>query len=154
MFEQICYYSCEGAAGVFSLIRYGTNVYHLKSSRFADALPALRACGGVVADGCAKVQCMARSSGADDGLRARRALDDCMALRHVVRHCADVFGVNSCQLLRPFVCELDVCATLANRCFVARWCTSRMRRPMGVSKRYSYESLGENDDSSKKSENP
>ena len=52
------------------------------------------------------------------GGRAHRALEDTLALRAVVHHCADTLGLTPDALLCPFVCSFDVNATLVARIFM------------------------------------
>ena len=68
---------------------------------------------GVVAmlGGCAKLQCLARGRCAE--LQAHRALDDCIALRAVLQHLADLLGISVLDLLRPFAMKFDASASFA-----------------------------------------
>ena len=77
---------------------------------FVDTLPIVQS---VVADlgGCAKLQCLVRGHCAE--LQAHRALDDCIALRAVLQHIADMLGVSMLDVLRPFAMKVDVNASLA-----------------------------------------
>jgi len=77
---------------------------------FVDTLSIVQS---VVADlgGCAKLQCLVRGHCAE--LQAHRALDDCIALRAVLQHIADMFGVSMLDVLRPFAMKVDVNASLA-----------------------------------------
>ena len=64
--------------------------------------------------GCAKLQCLVRGHCAE--LQAHRALDDCIALRAVLQHLADMVGIPLLDVLRPFAMKLDVHASLAQIC--------------------------------------
>ena len=77
---------------------------------FVDTLSIVQS---VVADlgGCAKLQCLVRGHCAE--LQAHRALDDCIALRAVLQHIADMLGVSMLDVLRPFAMKVDVNASLA-----------------------------------------
>ena len=46
-------------------------------------------------------------------LQAHRALDDCIALRAVLLHLADLLGIPVLDVLRPFAMKLDANASLA-----------------------------------------
>ena len=61
--------------------------------------------------GCAKLQCLVRGHCAE--LQAHRALDDCIALRAVLQHLADLLGIPVLDALRPFAMKLDLDASLA-----------------------------------------
>ena len=61
--------------------------------------------------GCAKLQCLVRGHCAE--LQAHRALDDCIALRAVLQHIADMLGVSMLDVLRPFAMKVGVSASLA-----------------------------------------
>ena len=80
---------------------------------FVDTLDVMRALGVEWLGGCLKLQCLARAAGGAEGLRAHRALDDCLALRGVLECVAARFGVGLVELLRPFAVRLDVAASLA-----------------------------------------
>ena len=89
----------------------------LQSFYYCDTLLVLRAVGAHAADGCARLQCMARCCNSG-GERAHRALEDTVALRAVVNHCAYTLGLTPTALLCPFVCSFDVNSTLMARSFV------------------------------------
>ena len=78
--------------------------------RSVDTLVVAKAAGML---GCVKLQCMLRATGCAGELRAHRALDDAIALRGVVKYMADALGVSTPNLLRRFVCELDLPASAA-----------------------------------------
>ena len=99
---------------VSEVLKHGCNVHQLADFKFVDALQLVHACGLGVADGCAKLQCLGRSSGGGC-IRAHRALEDTLVLRSVVRHIAESLDTSEGALLKPFVREFDVCATLADR---------------------------------------
>ena len=81
---------------------------------FVDTLHVLRALDAGSTGGCVKLQCLLTHLKAVDGmLQAHRALDDCLALRGVVRTLATRLGVSSLVLLAPFVVAMDKDATLA-----------------------------------------
>ncbi len=97
---------------VSEVLKHGCNVHQLADFKFVDTLQLVHACG--LADGCAKLQCLGRSSGGGC-VRAHRALEDTLVLRSVVRHIAESLGTSEGALLKLFVREFDVCATLAGR---------------------------------------
>ena len=103
---------------VSECLRHNCNLFELESFYYCDTLPILRAVGGHVADGCARLQCLARCCNSAGGERAHRALEDTVALRAVVHHCADAIGLTPAALLCPFVCSFDVNSTLLARSFV------------------------------------
>ena len=103
---------------VSECLRHDCNLFELGSFYYCDTLPVLRAVGANVADGCARLQCLARSCNCAGGDRAHRALEDTLALRAVVHHCACMLGLAPAALLCPFVCRFDVEATLMARSFV------------------------------------
>ena len=78
--------------------------------RYVDTLAVAKAAGML---DCVKLQCMLRATGCAGELRAHRALDDAIALRGVVKYMADALGVSTPNLLRRFVCELDLPASVA-----------------------------------------
>ena len=78
--------------------------------KYADTLAVAKAAGML---DCAKLQCMLRATGCEGELRAHRALDDAIALRGVVKYMAEALGVSTPNLLRRFVCELDLPASAA-----------------------------------------
>ncbi len=93
--------------------RHDCNIYLLQSFLYVDTLDVVRACGRSTADGCARLQCLVRCCGGS-ATRAHRALEDMVALRDVVGHCAQSFGVTARELVAPFVRRLDVPATLVS----------------------------------------
>ncbi len=100
------------------VLRHGCNAFQLAEYRYADSLHLVRAAADLgVADGCSRLQCIGRSC-CCSCTRAHRALEDTVALRHVVHHFADRLGVGVAVLLRPFVYEFDVVATLVDRTFL------------------------------------
>ena len=62
---------------------------------------------------CVKLQCALQSSGCMEKLRAHRALDDAFALKAVVRHMAEAYGVSTLKLLAQFTYDFDVSASAA-----------------------------------------
>ena len=87
---------------------------------FRDTLPILRAVGCHIADGCARLKCLARCSNFGVGWwkRAHRALEDTVVLLAVVHHCASTLCLTPAVLLCSFVCKSDVNAALAACSFV------------------------------------
>ena len=63
--------------------------------------------------GCRKLQCLVRTLGRFEDLRAHRAFDDCVALRHVGVALAERLGLDLPALLRRFAVELDFATSLA-----------------------------------------
>ena len=76
---------------------------------YVDTLDVLRAADS--AGECKKLQCAFRSCSGCPGLRAHRALDDCLALGSVVRHISASLGVTPWMLLRHFTTRLDEVST-------------------------------------------
>jgi len=74
---------------------------------FADTLHVFQA----LQHGCRKLQCLVHVWGSHADLRAHRALDDVVALRHVTTALAEQFGLSLPALLRRFACELDFVST-------------------------------------------
>ncbi len=52
-------------------------------------------------------QCLANTTADTRELRAHRALDDCIALRHVVNSAASRLGCSIADLLCPFAARCD-----------------------------------------------
>ena len=104
---------------VSAILKHDCNLFELAEFYFCDTLPAMRVCGAHIADGCARLQCLAaRCCCSAGGVRAHRALDDTVVLRSVVHHCATATGVTPQALLKPFARSFDVNATLVARSFV------------------------------------
>ena len=80
---------------------------------FVDTLDVLRALGAEGFGGCYKLQCMSRTACSANGLRAHRALDDCVALRGVMECLAARLGIGLLEMLRPFAVRLDAVGSLA-----------------------------------------
>ena len=97
---------------LFECQRHSVSWAPLERWLFVDTLDVLRAFGAV--GECLKLQCLAKIAGGADGLRAHRALDDCVALRGVMECVAARLG-SSCllQVLRPFAARLDAVASIA-----------------------------------------
>ncbi len=83
-----------------------------------DTLHVVRACEVRVADGCARIQCLARCCACAGGGCAHRALEDTV-VRSVVRYCADAVGVTVAELPTPFACKFDVYSIILARSLVA-----------------------------------
>ena len=62
---------------------------------------------------CKKLQCLVKLLGETADLRAHRALDDTVALRHVSNVLAERVGCTPPDLLRQFALELDFDRSLA-----------------------------------------
>ena len=76
---------------------------------------AFRAVGNDIHGGCVKLQCLLKQFSIDRrALQAHRALDDCFALREVVRCVAGSVGVTTWALLRSFVVSVDCVRTVAH----------------------------------------
>ena len=105
-------------------LQHNCNLFELESFYFRDTLPILRAMGGHVADGCARLQCLARCCNfflggrRREGNRAQRASEDTVVLRTVAHYCAGTLGLTSAALLCRFVCNCNVNATLVAPSFV------------------------------------
>ena len=91
--------------------RHGLSWAPLERWCFVDTLWVLRALASMEI-GCMKLQCMVRSIGCS-GMRAHRALDDCLCLRGVMEHVAACLGLSCLDLLRPFAVKLDAAASAA-----------------------------------------
>ena len=92
--------------------RHNVSLAPLQRWLFVDTLAVLQAGGDV--SGCLKLQCLVHVAGQLEGLRAHRALDDCYALRGVMKHVATRHGLSLWGLLRIFSVELDLPASLAH----------------------------------------
>ena len=75
---------------------------------FVDTLHAVQA----ARSGCMKLQCLVKVLGDPADLRAHRALDDCVALRHVAVALAEQLGLDLLLWLQRFACELDLRSSL------------------------------------------
>ena len=95
---------------LFECLRHGRSLSPFEDWLFVDSLLIVQ---GVVAmlGGCAKLQCLVRGRCAE--LQAHRALDDCIALRAVLQHLADLLGIPVLDVLRPFAMKFDANASLA-----------------------------------------
>ena len=103
---------------VSECLRHDCNVFELADFYYCDTLQVVRAHGAQIADGCARLQCMARCCSCGGGDRAHRALEDTVALRNVMRHFAAASGLSTKSLLTPFARRFDVHATLLARSFL------------------------------------
>ena len=65
-----------------------------------------------------KLQCLLRALCDPSDLRAHRALDDCIALRHVMSCTAERLGVGLLDLLRLFTVVLDEPASYVQVCAI------------------------------------
>ena len=79
--------------------------------KFVDTLDLLRATE--LAGECRKLQCLVKLLGETADLRAHRALDDTVALRHVSNVLAERVCCTLPELLRQFALELDFDKSLA-----------------------------------------
>ena len=75
---------------------------------FVDTLHVIKA---LAEHSCKKLGCMVKTLGTD--LRAHRALDDCIALRHVGVALAERVGMTLPMLLEQFALELDLDTSVA-----------------------------------------
>ena len=91
-------------------LRHGLSCACFESWLFADTM---HVCQSMVAHGCKKLQCMVRTFGCSSDLRAHRALDDCVALRHVGCALAEAVGEDLPVLLRRAAVEVDLRTSLA-----------------------------------------
>ncbi len=73
----------------------------------------MHVCQAVAEHGCMKLQCLVRKFGCSADLRAHRALDDCVALRHVGCALAEAVGEDLPALLRRVAVELDLHSSFA-----------------------------------------
>ena len=107
---------------VSECLKHDCNLWILVDFKFVDTLDVVRACAAAglsVADGCARLQCLARTCCCTAAGRAHRALDDTVVLRSVIRQLAEMLGSTPAALLGPFARELDLEATLLNRMLVS-----------------------------------
>jgi len=95
---------------LFEVLRHALPCDPFEQWLFVDTLDVLRGVGG---RGCLKLQCLVREMAEASDLRAHRALDDVVALRHVVASATHVSGVNMSTLLLSFAQELDLPSSLA-----------------------------------------
>ena len=99
---------------LFECQRHSLSWLPLERWLYVDTLDVLRAFGAEALGGCLKLQCLARVAGGAEGLRAHRALDDCVALRGVMECLAARSGMRLLELLRPFAVQLDAVASMAH----------------------------------------
>ena len=92
-------------------LRHNVSLAPLQRWLFVDTLAVLQADRD--ASECMKLQCLVRSAGQVDGLRAHRALDDCYALSGVIQRVAWRRGVSLWSLMRGFALVLDLPASCA-----------------------------------------
>ena len=90
-------------------LRHGVSCACFEHWLFVDTLQVSQ----VVTHGCRKLQCMVRAFGSSADLRAHRALDDCVALRHVGCAWAEAVGEDLPALLRRHTREVDLHTSLA-----------------------------------------
>jgi len=88
---------------IFECLRHNVSCQCMQDWVFADTLHVFQA----LQHGCPKLQCLVHTWGSRADLRAHRALDDVVALRHVTTALAEHFGLSLPALLRRFACELD-----------------------------------------------
>ena len=96
---------------LFECARHGCSWASFENWLFVDTLSIVQSVGATLG-GCAKLQCLVRGRCAE--LQAHRALDDCIALRAVLQHLADLLGIHILDVLRPFAMKLDVHASIAH----------------------------------------
>ena len=84
----------------------------------SSGITSLVAAAAQIADGCARLQCLARCCSCGGGDRAHRALEDTVAIRNVMGHFAAASGLSTKSLLTPFARRFDVDATLLARSFL------------------------------------
>ena len=77
---------------------------------FVDTLHVI---GALAEHGCKKLQCMVTTLGSPADLRAHRALDDTIALRHVGIALAERWGMTLTKLLQYFALEVDLDSSIA-----------------------------------------
>ena len=92
-------------------LRAGLGSSAMSGWMYADTLHLLQATDS--AGECNKLQCAFRACSGPHGLRAHRALDDCIALEQVVRHVSESVGVTPWALLRPFAFRMSQAQTVA-----------------------------------------
>ena len=84
----------------------------------SSGITSLVAAAAQIADGCARLQCLARCCSCGGGDRAHRALEDTVAIRNVMGHFAAASGLSTKSLLTPFARRFDVDATLLARSYL------------------------------------
>ena len=104
---------------ITACLMHNCNVFEMDNFYFCDTLHVIRACSPLVADGCARLQCLVRCCDSSVGMTAHRALDDTSALRIVMHHYADRLGLTPKSLLQPFARKFDANATLLARSCIA-----------------------------------
>ena len=74
---------------------------------FLDTLHVLETAKHELGGVCLKLQCLVNNVTDTRNLRAHRALDDCVSLRHVVHSIAFKLGCSVTDMLRLFACRWD-----------------------------------------------
>ena len=80
---------------------------------FVDTLHVLESAKAELGGACFKLQCLVTVAVDTQELRAHRALDDCIALRHVMHSVASRIGCSVTDLLRQFAFRWDEQASSA-----------------------------------------
>ena len=92
---------------LFECHRHGLRTTPFRHWFFVDTLHVLESARNELGGACFKLQCLINASVDTQELRAHRALDDCIALRHVMHSVASRLGCSTTGLLRPFAVQWD-----------------------------------------------
>lgn len=98
---------------LFECYRHRLSFSNLGDWFIVDTLSLLRAVGANEDGHCLKLQCMTQKMHRGQGLRAHRALDDCIALRSVLDLAAARLDCSLQDLLLKFVRKIDIEGSLA-----------------------------------------
>ena len=91
----------------FELVRHGNSWTPLEHWLFVDTLHILECTKAELGGACLKLQCLIHAIADTNTLRAHRALDDCICLRHVVHQVACKLDCSVNDLLRRFAYRWD-----------------------------------------------
>ena len=98
---------------LFECHRHGVRATPFRHWFFIDTLHVLEGARDELGGACFKLQCLVNAAVDTQELRAHRALDDCIALRHVMHSVASRLGCSIIDLLRPFAVQWDESASSA-----------------------------------------
>lgn len=98
---------------LFECQRHGLPMAPFRRWLFLDTLHVLESAKAELGGACMKLQCLVSAAVATQELRAHRALDDSVALRHVVHGVASRLGCSVTDLLRLFAARWDEQASTA-----------------------------------------
>ena len=92
---------------LFECHRHGVRTTPFRQWLFVDTLHVLESARNELGGACFKLQCLVNATVDAQELRAHRALDDCIALRHVMHSVASRLSCSIIDLLRPFAVQWD-----------------------------------------------